>query len=515
MPLRQREKIQKMLREVSIKYIMTKKIFFCVLSAVLLVLSFPKTSLSLLAFGALVPLFIALDGEKAKRSFALAYLCGVAFFTLMFFWFIFVTKLGAVLIVLFLALYFGLFGLGVCWLSKKNFLAQIFLIPALWVVLEYLRAHLLTGFGWALLGHSQYQNLWLIQIADITGVYGVSFLVVMVNVVLHGAVFAKQKPPLKQIALSFILVAILFTASVAYSAFILSRKVDGIKARIGVAQGNVALVRHWNPREKPYILRDYFALSQKLADEKADLIIWPESSYPGEADDNPTSLEVLKNSIARLKTPHLIGMVTKANGDYFNSATFFSSSGEAVGQYNKLHLVPFGEYIPLRSRLPFLASIVPIDDFRAGEQYTIFKTPQGAFSALICFEDTVPELARGFVARGAELLVNISNDAWFHDTKEPYLHLASAVFRSIENRRYLVRSGNVGISCFVGPTGRILSSVEASGKKTYRSGARAEDVSFIKEKTFYAKIGELFAYFCISVILINVIIDFYRRRKQS
>lgn len=492
-----------------------KKVFFCILSAVLLVLSFPKAGVSLLAFMALVPVLMAMEGERPFRSFARCYLCGVVFFALMFFWFIFVTWLGAALIVLFLALYFGLFGIGYAWLSKKNFLAQIFLVPALWVAIEYLRAHLLTGFGWALLGHSQYQNLWLIQIADITGVYGVSFLAVAVNVVIFGAVFAKQKPPRKQIVLSFILVAVLFTASIAYSAFILAKKFDGKQARVGVAQGNVALVRHWNPREKPYILRDYFALSEKLASEKANLVIWPESSYPGEVDDNPLSLEVLKNSIAWLKTPHLIGKVTKANGDYFNSAIFFSSNGEAVGQYNKLHLVPFGEYIPFRSRLPFLASIVPIDDFRAGEEYTIFKTPQGTFSALICFEDTVPEVARGFVTRGAELLVNISNDAWFHDTKEPYLHLASAVFRSIENRRYLVRCGNVGISCFVGPTGKVLSSAEVAGKRTYRRAARAEDVRFISEKTFYTKFGELFAYFCISVILIIIMMEIAMQQRKK
>jgi apolipoprotein N-acyltransferase len=500
-----------------------KKIFFCILSAVLLALSFPKVSLSLLAFVSLVPLFMAMKGERPRRSFALSYLCGVVFFFMTFSWLLFVTKLGTVFLLAFLALYFGFFGIGYCWLSKKKLLAKIFLIPALWVAIEYIRAHFLTGFGWALLGHSQYQNLWLIQIADITGVYGISFLIVMVNVVIADALLAKPKALLYERLFSFIIIVFLFGVSIGYSFFVLKNNFGGQKIRVGVAQGNISLRQHWDPKAWPFILRDYFALSEQLIKEKSDLIIWPESSYPGSPEEEPGTFEQFKDSVARTKIPHVIGIVIKEDENYFNSALLFSSNNKKGQRYDKLHLVPFGEYIPLRDRLPFLASIVPIDDFIAGKEVVLFEAPQNQkdkktqqgffYSVLVCFEDTIPELARACVRKGSNLLVNISNDAWFGDTNEPFLHLQSAVFRSIENHRYLVRCGNIGISCFIDPCGRILKRVEANGKSTYIQGAVAEDVYFINKKTLYTKVGEIFAYFCISGILITIILDFVRRRK--
>ncbi|MCX5681129.1 MAG: apolipoprotein N-acyltransferase [Candidatus Omnitrophica bacterium] len=527
-----------------------KKIFLCILSAIFLTLSFPKINLSLLAFVALVPLMLALDGLKAKKCFSLSYFCGALFFFMVFFWVLFVTRLGTVFLLAFLSLYFGLFGLGYCWLSQKRVLAKIFLIPALWVSIEYVRAHFLTGFGWALLGHSQYQNLWLIQMADMTGVYGISFLVVMVNVIVTEpillglklaetgtsqfhlnatlrkigaeAVFAKQKPPLKEFFVSWAIVSLVFGASVVYSLLALKNNFEGPKIKVGVAQGNISLERRWRPQSRPFILRDYFAFSEELVKEKVDLIVWPESSYPGIQGEQPEFFALLKDFIAETKTPHLIGIITQEGNNYFNSALLFSSQGEVVGRYDKLHLVPFGEYLPLRKKLPFLAGIVPIDDFLPGNQYTLFKVSQRseggkAFfcSVLICFEDTIPELASGFVKNGANLLVNISNDAWFGDTKEPFLHLQSAVFRSIENRRYLVRCGNVGVSCFVDPYGRIVSRVEAQGKSAYVSGARAQDVFLINAKTIYTKFGDFFAYFCISGILVMAILNSVHRPKKE
>lgn len=493
---------------------MTKKILLCVLSAVLLALSFPKANLSFLAFVGLVPLFMVLKGETPKRCFALLYLCGIVFFFMTFSWLLFVTKLGTVFLLAFLALYFGLFGIGYCWLSKTKLLAKIFLIPALWVALEYIRAHFLTGFGWALLGHSQYQNLWFIQIVDITGVYGISFLVVMVNVVVYEALLAKPKAPVKEFFAALSIVTILVGVSIIYSLNVLKNNFDGPRIKVGVAQGNISLMRHWNPREKPLILKDYFALSQKLAEKNVDLIVWPESSYPGNTAEDLLRFELLRSSIAQTKISHLVGIIVKEGDNYFNSALLVSPDGKIAERYDKLHLVPFGEYIPWRNRLPFLAAIVPIDDFRFGQNHTLFKTPQGCYSVLICFEDTLPELASEFVRRGAGFLVNISNDAWFGDTNELFLHLASAVFRSVENRRSLVRCGNVGLSCFIDPAGRLINGVEVQGKKTYVTGVAAENIFLSDRKTLYTKFGEIFAYLCISGILGKAVWDIAARRKS-
>ena len=490
-----------------------------VLSAILLALSFPKASWSFLAWIALVPLLLALDERKGRGvSFRTGYFCGFLFFAFTFYWLMFVTTLGAVLLVAYFALYFGLFGLGYSWALKKSFYFRLLFVPALWVSLEFLRAHVGGGFGWASLGYSQYQNLWLIQIADLTGVYGVSFLIVMANVVCKEVIafFLKKTSSASRRELLGALAAfgILISASIGYGLFRLHEPVQGPAIRVGVAQGNVPNERRWSPRAWPLILRDYVALSQKLVREKVDLIVWPESAYPCVYEEDPQLSRALEDFFRKAKTPHLIGMVRKQNGSYFNAAALFSPTGEIVQEYPKIHLVLFGEFIPFRKQFPLLSRIVPIDDFTPGAEYTLFKAsgngPQNEkllYAALVCFEDTVPELTRGFVNSGAQLLVNISNDAWFADTAEPWMHLQSAVFRSIENRRELVRCGNVGVSCFIDSRGRVMAGVRnKDGKSTYVEGVAAHQAIFLRARTLYTKCGDFFAYLCISGILMCVVL---------
>ena len=481
-----------------------------------------------------MPLMFALDGKGRGTSFRLAYFCGFIFFGLTLYWIVFVTALGAVLLWIYFALYFGLFGLGYFWLSRKKFLARMLLLPALWVTLEYVRAHFLSGFGWVSLGYSQYQNLGLIQIADMTGVYGVSFLIVMANVFFKEifVFFFRRTSEVskKEFVNAFVLMIVLVGLSMGYSFFKLHEDVSldedipGATIKIGVAQGNVPHERRWHPKMWPFILRDYFALSEKLMQEKVDLIIWPESAYPGYYGEDPENAREFKAFLLKAKTPHVIGTITKEGENYFNSAVLFSA-GKPEAAYHKIHLVLFGEFIPMRKQFPFLASLVPIDDFTRGKERVLFKAPSSQdankpffYSVLICFEDTVPDLVRGFVKSGANLLIDMSNDAWFGDSKEPFLHLQSAVFRSIENRRFLVRCGNVGVSCFIDPCGRILNAVKNTlGKMTYVDGVAAQEISFASDRTLYTKFGDFFAYFCFSGILVGVILHTtnYQRRRGS
>jgi len=483
-------------------------------TAVLLTVSFPRLDLWFLAWISLVPLMFSLDGKSRAESFRFSYFCGVLFFGATLFWLCFVTRLGTVLFVAYLALYFGLFGLGYYYFSRTKFLVRLFLLPALWVALEYTRAHFLTGFGWVCLGHTQYQNLWLIQIADIVGVYGLSFLVVMVNVVFKEAVtYGKERQrPTKEFLAGGAIAIFLIAASVVYSAGQLDRKFEGPPVKIGLVQGNVPHERRWHSKAWPFILRDHTDLSQQLAHEGVDLIVWPESAYPGYCWEDPELFAHLQESIRRQRTAHLIGVVTKEKEDYFNSALSFDKDGVVVQRYHKIRLVPFGEFIPLRKQLPFLSALVPIDDFTPGQEFVLFNVPhwQSAkeyfYSTLICFEDTLPDIARGFVKRGAHLLINISNDAWFEDTCEPFVHLQNAVFRSVENRRWLVRCGNVGVSCFVDPWGRIMAAAaDKSGKRTYVESTSVATAVLLESQTLYTKFGDWFAYFCISGILVGAI----------
>lgn len=531
MSLRQREEIQKMLRKIN------PAPFLCGLSSALLVVSFPKTDFSFLGWMALIPLMSALDAKTFRQAFGLSYLSGILFFGGTLFWVIHVTALGAVLLVLYLALYFGVFGLGYRFFSGQKFLVRLSVLPSLWTVLEFIRAHFLTGFGWASLGHSQYKNLAMIQIADLAGVYGVSFLMVMVNVCLKEilpVVFLRRRF-CREIFLGMIIVVFACFSVLAYGISRLrsfektaspvsetSRGNQGVT--IAVVQANTPQEMKWEEPAWPVIMEQYLRLTKEAAGQKPDLIIWPETSYPGILWEDEDLFGRLRDFIRRLGVPLLLGSVVKEGEDYYNSAILLSGSGEIVQQYRKVHLVPFGEYIPLRRFLPFLSQIVPIADFASGREYTVFPVDpektvmkaQGHFSVLICFEDTVAELSRAFVRHGAQLLVNITNDAWFEDTKAPFLHLQSSVFRTIENRRSLVRAANTGVSCFVAPSGRITGGVEDENrKKTYVRGFAVETMTLNDQETFYTKFGDVFAFVCLGYILGMFIFLFRKHSKKK
>jgi apolipoprotein N-acyltransferase len=193
----------------------------------------------------------------------------------------------------------------------------------------------------------------------------------------------------------------------------------------------------------------------------------------------------------------LVGAVTEGKGGYFNSALLIDRT-RLAGRYDKLHLVPFGEYIPLKRLLPFLETVVPIGDIRPGQDHTVFEISnarmRNKFSVLICFEDLFPELSREFVKRGADFLVNITNDAWYKKTSAPYQHLAASVFRAVENRVFLARAANTGVSAFIAPDGKVISAVkDETGAKIFITGYRAQEIRPEKNAlTFYTRYGEVF-----------------------
>jgi apolipoprotein N-acyltransferase len=230
------------------------------------------------------------------------------------------------------------------------------------------------------------------------------------------------------------------------------------------------------------------------------LIIWPETAFPGYIGEHDEVFDRVRRFAHSLQIPLLLGSVVTEEGSYYNSSVLIGRDGEIAQRYDKLHLVPFGEYIPFRSLFPFLSQIVPIADFSPGRDLTLFseETTGDNFSTLICFEDSVAGLPRRFVRQGSELLVNITNDAWFKDTKAPYLHLQSSVFRAIENRRTMVRAANTGISGFIAPSGRITGLLrDAQGKPTYVLGHLTQEVGFNDTPTLYTIYGDLFSFFAL------------------
>lgn len=463
----------------------------------------------------LVPLFTALEDKSPKAAFGLGYLTGVAFFAGAVTWFVHVTLPGMVLMVLYLALYFGIFAAGYAFLKTGSLTLDLGLAASLWTALEFLRDKLFSGFGWVSLAHSQYQALPVIQIADVTGLWGVSFLIVLVNFWLKewGGLFYHRGQPrvagelkgLTRIALSCLMVSLIY--GVARLSFASPPADAAATVRVAVVQGNIPQSMKWDPRVWPQILQKYLRLTRAAALEKPDIIIWPETSFPGYPWEAPQVMEELRDFVREIKIPLLFGSITRRGERYYNTAILVDRQGELAQQYDKLHLVPFGEYIPLRKFLPFLEQVVPIADFTAGREFTLFpvissRGRESRFGVLICFEDTMAKLARGFARQGAQFLVNITNDAWFMDTKEPFLHLQGAVFRAVENRLSVVRSANTGVSCFIDPRGRIYRWVrDQRNKQTFVDGFSVAAVAAGSAGTLYTKLGDVFTYLCFGCIL--------------
>lgn len=466
--------------------------YLAILSGILLALAYPIFNLEFLAFVAFVPLFFVLEDKSLKQAFLLAFIAGIVFWAITIYWLIHVTLIGLILLVLYLALYFGLFGLFFKLVTGKLANWQTLIIPAVWVLLELLRSRLITGFPWALLGYSQYLNLPFIQIADIAGVWGVSFLVMLINVAIYSAV--SHQPSAVSRMKIFLVVILVLGSVLSYGFYKLNcvlRPSLLVPLKISVIQGNIPQYQKWNENFRSLIWERYETLTKKAAKDKPDLIIWPETSVPGVIGEEPGLLTRISRLAEAVKTPILIGAVTSRSINYYNSAILISAEGKILQQYDKLHLVPFGEYVPLERHFTFLRDLigVPIGDFTAGREDTVFKLPavssqpSAKFAVLICFEDIIPVLSRRFVKGGAQFLVNITNDAWFMKSSAPYQHAQVSVFRAIENRAPVVRAANTGVSCFIDRYGRIYDKVSDGKKDIFVVGYKTGEINRCLKET--------------------------------
>jgi len=482
-------------------------------------LSFPGFNLEFTAWFGFVPLFLAVENKSKSRAFLLFYLTGVIFWFGTIYWLTHVTLLGLIFLVLYLALYFAIFGLLVSAIGYRLSATSLFFIPALWVVLEYLRGRLLSGFGWAFLGYSQYLNLPAIQICDITGVWGVSFLLILSNVVIYTLISRRlsfrEKLKKSRYAIFCIVIVLVYGF---YKINQTPNSASGDLLKISVIQGNIPQEMKWDNRNNSLIMERYFNLTAKAVKEKPGLIIWPEAALPVVLEEDPVYFDKALYFTQKTGIPLLLGAVTYRDNLYYNSALLVSQEGKSVKRYDKIHLVPFGEYIPLRKFFSFLETIVPIGDISAGKEYTLFRVPRlqahpsALFSVLICFEDLFPELSRRFVGAGAAFLVNITNDAWFSDTPSPYQHLSSSVFRAVENRVFIVRSANTGVSGFISPRGEIIALVkDRQGKNTFVQGVLTRQIYGHKGAlSLYTRYGDFFILVCLCFILSGTILIFRR-----
>ena len=509
------------------------------LSSGLLILSFPKAGLDFFAWVGLAPLFISLDGKKPQTAFLLCFLSGWGLYTGIFYWIWTLPSfnlLDYLLLATYLSIFLGTFGLILGYVRSRTNLSLAFVAPPLWVVLEYIRSHAgFLGVPWMLLGHSQFLHPTLIQITALTGVYGLSFLIVLVNAVvaeIAPGVRSSTRADLRIAAARFrpvtiALVITLLGGSLSYGRWILSDDQAGEELRVSVVQGNIPQDQKWDQAFRTEILNKYISLTRVAARDAPALIIWPETAVPGDVQHSPVLLRALGGIAHEAGSYLLVGSSATAKfsdkklaGKEYNSLVLLSPDGAIAGEYRKQILVPFGEYIPLRGTVRWSEAIAtPRQDILAGNHSTLFTMGPLVFGATICWENVFPDLFRDFVQGGARLMINATNEAWFGETAASYQFLAMSVFRAAENRVAVVRSTNTGISAFIDPHGKIIERlIGADGKALFVEGVLTGTVQLSRGLTFYARYGDVFTFgqvvACVLMLCYALLID-WRRKSVS
>jgi apolipoprotein N-acyltransferase len=499
-------------------------------SGILLALAFPRFDLSVLAWISFVPLLFSLWKKDSRESFVAGFAFGMVYFFGTLYWIYHsINHFGgapffaSIVIVLLLCAYLSLFPAFFSMLFsltyKKTKLPALFIAPVLWVSIEFVRSYALTGFPWSSVGYTQYRFLSLIQISDITGIYGISFLIISFNGFIADLLLIRDKVkemplfPLSYFMTGAALLLLLTIGIFGYGFWRLHQDRIGKDLTVSVIQGNIEQDKKWEPVFQKEVFDTYTRLSQDALKDNPSMIIWPETALPFFFGSDAANTDLLIQFQKQTGVPLLFGSVlvkkrSEKNMELSNSAVLLDREGNKAAVYDKIHLVPFGEYVPLRKVLFFVDKlVVGIGDYIPGTQYLQADTEVGRFSTLICYEVIFPGMVRKFFVRGGDFMVTITNDAWFGYTAGPYQHFSMAVFRAIENRKPVVRAANTGISGFIDSNGRVLMRSGLFDRQVLTDTLKTDT-----SMTFYTKFGDIFSFFCI-VISIILLVNLVPRRR--
>ena len=488
------------------------------LSGALLTLSFPRFGHPAFAWIALVPLLVgvsgwlgrpgAIPGQPPRRAFLLGLTAGTVYFIGTVYWTsTVVQQFGglawpvAVLAMLLLSLYLGLFpaiaAVITARLVRRAGVSAMLLFAAPWVATEFFRGYLFGGFPWVPLGNSQVTVLPIAQIASGLGVYGVSALVAFVNSVIAYALLVDGRRRMKAIAAALVAV---FGAG-AWGVWRLSDAAltrEGTPLRVGLVQGNIAQEDKWDRSQARRIFTTHVAMTREAVAKGAQYVLWPESSTPFMFEEDVGGASALRALAREVKVPILFGsdqFDRREPTRLYNAAFLLTADGRTAAVYRKIHLVPFGEYIPLKSWLFFVSPLVEsLAEFAPGGSIVMLPLGTHMTSTAICYEVVYPSLIREAVEAGSELLTTITNDAWYGHSSAPYQHFAMASMRSIEEGRYLARAANTGISGIVDPYGRVVAE-----SAIFEQVTLVDEVRLLTSRTLYSVIGDAIAYVAIAL----------------
>ncbi len=513
-----------------------------ILSAALQVLIFPLPGLYALSWVAFAPLIVALlrarpagalevegstnlGAATPGQAFLLAYVCGILWYAGTCYW-IFdtmrhfgglnapVAALALFLFCLYLGLYHGLFGwfIGLLADRGRDHRRALVATPFVWVAVELARYHV-TGFPWNLLGTAQVENVSLSRIAAWTGVYGISFEIVLVNVAVAAAFLVARK---KRFAL--------LTASIAAATVLQAGSLVTLPPLVAdhaalLVQQNLPVDANWTRDYFEATLRDLVSLSLRStasAPSHVDLIVWPESPAPFYTND-PLFRDAVSGMARSAQTwvvTGAIGITPAAHSggqgsQVFNSAALISPAGEWSGRYDKVHLVPFGEFLPFPQLFGFAGGLTKeVGEFQHGALLTPLEAGNSRLGTFICYESVFPGAVRQFADRGAQVLVNISNDGWYGDSGAYAQHLNQTRMRAIENDRWLLSATDTGVTASIDPYGRVITRIPRKER-----AALVAPYTLTSVTTFYTRHGDWFAWLCAIISAGALVTRFLFRSK--
>jgi len=521
-------------------------------AGLLLALSFPKANVAGLAWLAPGILLLAGCGLDRKKTLKIGFVGGFAYYLASLYWLLcipvtFLPIVGWLALSAYLSLFTALW-VWLCWRLAPALPNDLLKCPwrqraiwalqcgALWVSNEIIICRFLSGFPWDFLGVSQYRIIPLIQIAEFTGVYGVSFLVIWFSVSLMMTGLALVQSPVnrhvwgREIALPSLALVV-----IAITGFQKARNVERPEDTVQIAliQPSIPQTLIWDKDESAARFKQLLKLSEEALTNKPDILIWPEASVPNMLRHDRDTAEAVRDLATRHHVWVLLGSDdaelrpgTIKDIDYFNSAFAVSPDGELTGMYRKRRLVIFGEYVPFVKWLPFLKVLSPAGEgggFTPGEKPIPFllRSLGITTSVLICFEDTFPHIAREYVDRTTDFLVNLTNNGWFGESAAQWQHAATSVFRAIENRIPLVRCANNGLTCWVDSLGIMHEVYFPGSKDIYKAGYKIVSVPVLSRGeqrylTFYTRYGDVFGWSCCALTAARLgAMFFLNRRKRS
>lgn len=497
-----------------------RKISLSSVSASLLILIFPAFDLNYLAWIALVPMFMVIRRSGAVGSFFFSLLTGFIFFSGLQWWYLHIGGINLAnfsLTMLALSLYFGIFGLLANIFHRRIPQWDILTFPVIWTLLEYVRTHLgFLSFPWGLLGYSQYSVLSVASFGAFTGVYGVSFLIVTVNIGLTELIapmfFKETKESLLEssirpaagTSIGMLIVIISATGLIFLFGNLTSASIEGHESLpVALVQGNISAKENNDNRYREEIISKYRKLTLDSAEKKPSLVVWPSSSVPGRIPADRMLVRMLGNLAKQSQSFLLIGSrgFEKFNKESSsgrrtaNSAFLFSPPGKLVGRYDKIKLLPFDEYVPLRGVIKWPSWIVNMDalDNQPGREMTVFEMDDKRFGVLICWENYFTDNFRRAAAQGVDFMVSMTNEAFIDVPAAHYQMLAMNIFRAIENRVSIVRTASTGVSCVVEPNGRVTARIQNKDNKDIDiAGYEIARIPVTGERSFYNRHGDWF-----------------------